>query len=129
MPSQRQPSFVLGSVLRHFFGSLFGGSTPGGDALRLESAGTSKVVVVYVDPSWLPGLRVSTPDVVNASLCLTRVQVDSHGNLAKGSLASGVICVMIAALVPFDSLDDLISAGVLMAFNFVTSSLLVLRHR
>lgn len=34
-----------------------------------------------------------------------------------------------ALVVPFESLNTIISAGVLLAFNFVTSSLLVLRHR
>lgn len=60
---------------------------------------------------------------------LRTTQVDSRGTLLKGSLLSGAVCMVTAALVPFDALDDIISAGVLLAFNFVTSSLLVLRYR
>lgn len=44
-------------------------------------------------------------------------------------MVSGVVCVLVAALVPFDALDGLISAAVLLLFNMVTSSLLILRHR
>ncbi|CAN0532199.1 unnamed protein product, partial [Scytosiphon promiscuus] len=57
------------------------------------------------------------------------LQVDSRGTLLKGSLVSGGVCMLTALLVPFDALDNIISAGVLLAFNLVTSSLLVLRHR
>lgn len=57
------------------------------------------------------------------------LQVDSRGTLLKGSLVSGAACMVTAALVPFDALDNIISAGVLLAFNFITSSLLVLRDR
>ncbi len=42
---------------------------------------------------------------------------------------SGGVCMVTALLVPFESLNTIISAGVLLAFNLVTSSLLVLRHR
>ncbi|CAM9805598.1 unnamed protein product, partial [Laminaria digitata] len=56
-------------------------------------------------------------------------EVDSRGTLLKGSLVSGGVCMLTALLVPFDALDNIISAGVLLAFNLVTSSLLVLRHR
>lgn len=42
---------------------------------------------------------------------------------------SGAVCMVTALVVPFESLNTIISAGVLLAFNFVTSSLLVLRHR
>ncbi|CAN0505576.1 unnamed protein product, partial [Ectocarpus sp. 8 AP-2014] len=56
-------------------------------------------------------------------------EVDSRGTLFKGSLISGGICMITALLVPFDSLNTLISAGVLLAFNFVTSSHLALRSR
>lgn len=55
--------------------------------------------------------------------------MDSRGTLLKGALLSGAVFVVTAALVPFDSLNDIISAGALLAFNLVTSSLLVLRHR
>eukprot|EP00904_Undaria_pinnatifida_P004759 jgi/Undpi1/14284/HiC_scaffold_9.g03933.m1 len=56
-------------------------------------------------------------------------EVDSRGTLLKGSLVSGGVCMLTALLVPFDALDNIISAGVLLAFNIVTSSLLVLRDR
>lgn len=42
---------------------------------------------------------------------------------------SGAVCMLTALVVPFECLNTIISAGVLLAFNFVTSSQLVLRHR
>ena len=57
------------------------------------------------------------------------LKVDGRGTLMKGAFMSGAVCVVTAALVPFDALNNIISAGVLLAFNFVTSSHLVLRHR
>ncbi|CAN0420283.1 unnamed protein product, partial [Discosporangium mesarthrocarpum] len=55
--------------------------------------------------------------------------VDQRGNLSKGALICGGACVIVAALVPFSSLDNLISSGVLLSFNLANSSLLVLRNR
>jgi APA family basic amino acid/polyamine antiporter len=35
-------------------------------------------------------------------------EIDGRGNLTKGILVSGAICTLIALLVPFQSLDDMI---------------------
>ncbi|KAG5190622.1 amino acid permease-domain-containing protein [Tribonema minus] len=55
-------------------------------------------------------------------------EVDRNGTLFKAGLVSGLACVAVAACVPFNLVDDMISAGVLLCFNATNSSLLVMRH-
>ncbi|CAM9806138.1 unnamed protein product [Chrysoparadoxa australica] len=54
-------------------------------------------------------------------------EVDAKGTLYNASLWSGALCVAITAVVPFSYLDDTISAGVLLSFNFSQSCLIVMR--
>jgi amino acid transporter len=56
-------------------------------------------------------------------------EVDDRGNLYKGTLVSGAVCVLIALFVPFKYLDDMISAGVLLSFNLTNTSLVVMRRQ
>jgi len=53
--------------------------------------------------------------------------VDASGNLYGGTLVSGVGMTIIATVVPFTYLDDLISAGILFAFSMTNSCLVLLR--
>jgi APA family basic amino acid/polyamine antiporter len=55
-------------------------------------------------------------------------QVDETGNLWNGTLFAGVVMTLIASFVPFEHLNDMISAGVLVAFSMTNSSLILLRH-
>lgn len=55
-------------------------------------------------------------------------RVDATGNLKNGTLVSGISMTLISAFVPFTNLDDLISAGILVAFTMTNSSLLLLRR-
>jgi APA family basic amino acid/polyamine antiporter len=55
-------------------------------------------------------------------------QVDETGNLWNGTLFAGVVMTLIASFVPFKHLNDMISAGVLVAFSMTNSSLILLRH-
>lgn len=55
--------------------------------------------------------------------------VDETGNLWWGTLIAGVVSITISTCVPFTYLDDLISAGVLMAFSMTAASVILLRHR
>ena len=54
--------------------------------------------------------------------------VDNHGNIWYGTLISGILVVVIASFVPFEHLNDMISAGILVAFCMTDSSLLIMRH-
>lgn len=55
-------------------------------------------------------------------------QVDDSGNLWWGTLVAGSVCVIIATCVPFTYLNDLISAGILLAFNMTDASVIILRQ-
>ena len=50
------------------------------------------------------------------------------GNLWSGTLISGIAMTLIAAVVPFDYLDSLISAGILVAFSISDSCVILMRH-
>ena len=54
-------------------------------------------------------------------------QVDEDGTFWNGTLFAGSIMTLIASFVPLEFLNDLISAGVLVAFSMTNSSLLLLR--
>jgi APA family basic amino acid/polyamine antiporter len=54
-------------------------------------------------------------------------KVDAQGNLWFGTLISGLLMIIIASFVPFDHLNDMISAGILLAFCLTDSSLILMR--
>lgn len=54
-------------------------------------------------------------------------KTDSKKTLWWGTCLSGGVMVVVAACVPFTHLNDMISAGVLLSFNFTNSSLIIVR--
>lgn len=56
-------------------------------------------------------------------------EIDNIGNLWYGTLFSGILMVAIATCVPFTYLNDLISAGILVAFTMTDMSVILLRQR
>jgi APA family basic amino acid/polyamine antiporter len=54
-------------------------------------------------------------------------RVDASGNLRMGTLISGSAMTLIATFVPFQYLDDLISAGILVAFSMTNACLILMR--
>ena len=50
-----------------------------------------------------------------------RTEAEPEGNLRKGIVICGAAMTVIAALVPFTILGDLISAGVLVSFSLTDS--------
>lgn len=54
-------------------------------------------------------------------------EIDSTGNLTKGTLVSGIFMTMLTQI-PFTYLNDLISSGILIAFSMTNSSLIFMRH-
>ncbi|CAM9293389.1 unnamed protein product [Phaeothamnion confervicola] len=55
--------------------------------------------------------------------------VTSSGTLRHGSLLAGIACILVAAFVPFQYLDEVISSGVLLSFNFTNAALIVMRNQ
>jgi amino acid transporter len=54
--------------------------------------------------------------------------IDDSGNLWHGTFISGALCVVVATCVPFVYLNDLISAGILLAFSMTDASVILLRQ-
>ena len=54
-------------------------------------------------------------------------QVDRHGVLWWGTVISGILMIIVAAFIPFNNLNDMISAGILVAFAMTNSSLVLMR--
>ena len=54
-------------------------------------------------------------------------RVNASGNLRAGTLIAGVPMTFIATCVPFGYLDDLISAGILVAFSMTNACLILMR--
>jgi len=55
-------------------------------------------------------------------------KIDRDGNLWWGTVIAGIAMVIIAAFVPFDNLNDMISAGILIAFAMTDASLVLMRY-
>jgi len=55
-------------------------------------------------------------------------EVDSTGNLKKGTIVAGSVMILVATFVPFQYIDDLISAGILVAFNMTDSAVILVRY-
>ena len=55
-------------------------------------------------------------------------KIDESGNLRHGTLISGIVIVLVASFVPFAHLNDMISAGILVAFCMTDSALVIMRH-
>ena len=55
-------------------------------------------------------------------------QIDAHGNLRNGTLASGSLFILISSTIPFEHLNNIITCGVLTALSLSDSSLILLWH-
>lgn len=55
-------------------------------------------------------------------------KVDESGNLWYGTLIAGTVMIIVSTCVPFTYLNDLISAGVLMAFSMTAASVILIRQ-
>lgn len=56
-------------------------------------------------------------------------ELDDKGNIWWGTVISGVMLTVVAACVPFDNLNDAVSAGVLISFSLCNCCVLNLRYR
>ena len=55
-------------------------------------------------------------------------EVDEEGNLKRGTKIAGTVMIVIATLIPFAYLDDLISSGILIAFTMTDASVILVRQ-
>jgi amino acid transporter len=96
-------------------------------AAHLTAAGEVVTLPVVVLISLMAQPRLLLSMSVDGLLPRAFGSVNVHGNLFCGTLISGVAMTTIATLVPFTYLDDLISAGILVAFSMTNSCLVLLR--
>ncbi|OQR99757.1 Amino Acid-Polyamine-Organocation (APC) Family [Thraustotheca clavata] len=94
--------------------------------VRVGEILTMPVVVLI---SFLAQPRVTYAMAIDGLLPPIFAKVDAHGNLLDGTLIAGALCTVVALVVPFEHLWDLISFAILVAFNMSNTSLILLRTR
>ena len=98
-------------------------------AAQLTAAGEvfTLPVVVLISVILQPRLQyaLARDELLPPMFC----EVDNNGNLRKGVLFAGGLMTVIATFVPFEDLDDFVSAGILTAFTVTNSSLVVMRRQ
>mmetsp|Transcript_14363 Transcript_14363/g.25734 ORF Transcript_14363/g.25734 Transcript_14363/m.25734 type:complete len:571 (-) Transcript_14363:38-1750(-) len=85
------------------------------------------VLPTVVLVSFLPQSRLLASVARDGLLPNVFAYTNEHGTLVGSIVIAGTIMSTIALLVPFVVLDQLISAGILIAFNLANTSLLVVR--
>lgn len=96
---------------------------------QLVAVGEIITLPLVVLISFLAQPRLQYAMAVDGLLPSVFAEVDANGNLTKGIWLSGIAMTLIALFIPFNYLDDMISAGVLLSFNLTNSSLVVLRRQ
>jgi len=97
-------------------------------AAQLTAAGEicTLPVVVLISVILQPRLQyaLARDELLPPMFC----EVDAGGNIKKGTIVAGSLMTLIATFVPFEDLDDFVSAGILVAFTVTNSSLIVMRR-
>ncbi|GLE01614.1 hypothetical protein PINS_up010448 [Pythium insidiosum] len=94
--------------------------------VRAGEVGTMPVVVLI---SFLAQPRLNYALACDGLLPQIFAKVDDKGNLFINTLISGILFTVIAFLIPFDALWDIVSFGIFLSFVMTQSSLLVIRTR
>jgi basic amino acid/polyamine antiporter, APA family len=96
-------------------------------AAQVTAAGEVLTLPVVVLISLMAQPRLTLSMAVDGLLPKIFAKVDAGGNLTGGTMVAGTAMTIIATFVPFTYLDDLISAGILVAFSMTNACLLLLR--
>jgi len=97
-------------------------------AKLITSAGEVMVLPLVVLLSFLPQPELLGAMGRDGVLPRKFGHKDEQGKYRLGSLVSGVLSVLMAAVVPFNIMWGTISLGVLVSFNLTNSALLMLRY-
>ena len=87
-------------------------------AQRIVSSGEVLTLPLVVLVSFLAQPRLQYVMAIDHLLPSVFSEVDGSGNLSKGIVISGAALTMVALVVPFTYLDDMISAGVLLSCEY-----------
>ena len=96
-------------------------------AAQLTSLGELVCLPVVVLVSLMAQPRLALSMAHDGLLPPFFAKVDARGNLFGGTLVCGSAMTLIATFLPFTYLNDLISAGILVAFSMTDSCLVLLR--
>lgn len=97
-------------------------------AAQLTAAGEIATLPVVVLISLMAQPRLQQALAKDGLLPGVFGRVDETGNLRAGTWLSGIAMTLLATFCPFGMLDDLISAGILVAFSMTNACLVLLRH-
>nr|CCA23018.1 Amino AcidPolyamineOrganocation (APC) Family putati [Albugo laibachii Nc14] len=94
---------------------------------KLVSTGEVLTMPITCFISFLAQPRVQFAMARDGLLPPVFAELDANGNLTKGTRICGVMMIAIAMCIPFHLLWNLISLGILVAFNLTNASLLAIR--
>jgi amino acid transporter len=96
-------------------------------AAQITAAGEVATLPVVVLISLMAQPRLTFSMSMDGLLPSIFGHVDTNGNMLGGTFVSGTAMTIIATFIPFTYLDDLISAGILLAFSMTNACLVLLR--
>jgi APA family basic amino acid/polyamine antiporter len=99
-----------------------------GWAAEITALGELAVLPIVVLVTIMAQPRLCYAMSVDGLLPKIFTEMDSSGNLREGTFIAGIVMVVIATLVPFTYLDDLISSGILLAFTMTDASVILARQ-
>ncbi|RLN46088.1 hypothetical protein BBJ29_005210 [Phytophthora kernoviae] len=98
-------------------------------ASQIVRAGETCTMPVVVLVSFLAQPRLNYALACDGLMPRIFAKVDEKGNLFVNTLITGVVFTVVALFIPFDTLWDIVSFGILLSFNMTNSSLLMVRMR
>lgn len=148
-PKKTMPRAVLSVVVGTMFLSVFAslvlsGMVPFADAVSFPAgfeaqnlhwaaeivrAGETITMPVVVLISFLAQPRLNYALACDGLMPQIFAKVDDKGNLFVNTLLTGIFFTIIAFIVPFITLWDIVSFGILLSFNMSNVALLMVRYR
>ncbi|KAG3120895.1 hypothetical protein PI124_g869 [Phytophthora idaei] len=98
-------------------------------AAQIVRAGETCTMPLVVLVSFLAQPRLNYALSCDGLMPRIFAKVDENGNLFQNTLITGVVFTIVAFLVPFNTLWDVVSFGILVSFNMTNSSLIMIRMR
>ncbi|RLN50816.1 hypothetical protein BBJ29_002316 [Phytophthora kernoviae] len=98
-------------------------------AAQIVRAGETCTMPVVVLVSFLAQPRLNYALACDGLMPRIFAKVDDKGNLFANTLLSGIFFTCVAFVIPFETLWDIVSFGILLSFNMSNASLLMVRMR
>jgi amino acid transporter len=98
-------------------------------AAEIVRAGETITMPVVVLVSFLAQPRLNYALACDGLMPKIFAKVDDKGNLFVNTLLTGIFFTVVAFVVPFDTLWDIVSFGILLSFNMSNTALMMVRTR